>query len=427
LDTLDPGRLLLVLALLIIASAFFSATETSMMALNRYRLRHLMNKNHRGARRASQLLEKPDRLLGILLIGNTLVNFLASSLASLVAYRLYGDIGVAIATFVVLIVLLVFGEVIPKTVAALHPEAIAFPASVVLQPLLRLFYPVVWIVNTVSNGILRLLRINPNHTNDSHLTHDELRTVLRESGKLISPRYRSMLLNILDLDGMTVEDIMIPRNEVIGLNLDKDISLLTDEIAQSEYTQLPVYAGDINNIIGILHLKNLITFIRPGQALGDKAFITDQMQAAYFVPESTPLNIQLQNFQKEKRRMGIVVDEYGDMQGLVTLEDLLEEIVGEFTTNTEEDIDAIARQPDGSVIIECSANLRDINRILHWSLPTAGPKTLNGLVIEHLGDIPDNRVCFRIDNYCFETLRIHDNRVESVKAFERQRSMSLFH
>jgi Mg2+/Co2+ transporter CorB len=427
LDTIQPGTLLLVLALLILLSAFFSATETSMMALNRYRLRHLINKHHRGALRASRLLEKPDKLLGILLLGNTVVNILASSLATLLAFRLYGDTGVAVATFLLVFVLLIFAEIMPKTVAALYPETIAFPASLILIPLLKIFYPVLWIINGLSNGLLRLLRVNPHKQGDTHLTPDELRTVVRESGKLISPRYRSMLLNILDLDGMTVEDIMIPRNEIVGLNLDKDMPALMEEISRSEFTRLPVYSEDVNNIVGILHMKKVIGFMKPGQFPTEKSSITDNMLPPYFVPESTPLNIQLQNFQKEKRRVGVVVDEYGDVQGLVTLEDILEEIVGEFTTNTEEDIETIERQPNGSVIIDCSASLREINRALHWTLPTDGPKTLNGLVIEHLGDIPDNRVCFRIGDYCFEILRIGDNRVESVKAFERNKTISLFH
>jgi Mg2+/Co2+ transporter CorB len=418
---------MLVLALLILLSAFFSATETSMMALNRYRLRHLINKKHRGALRASQLLEKPDRLLGILLLGNTVVNILASSLATLLAFRLYGDTGVVIATFLLVLVLLIFAEIMPKTIAALRPETIAFPASFILIPLLKFSYPVVWVINGLSNSLLRLIRINPDKQHDTHLTPDELRTVVRESGKLISPRYRSMLLNILDLDGMTVEDIMIPRNEIVGLNLNKDLHTLLEEISSSEFTHLPVYNEDINNIAGILHMKQVISFMKPGLAPANKSCITDHMAAAYFVPESTPLNIQLLNFQKEKRRMGIVVDEYGDVKGLVTLEDILEEIVGEFTTNIEEATDEISRQPDGSIIIDCSANLRDINRTLHWHLPTKGPKTLNGLVIDYLGDIPDNRVGFVIGEYCFETVEISDNRVKSVKAFERNKTVSLFH
>jgi len=427
LDNIDSSSLLVILAILILLSAFFSATETSMMALNRYRLRHLINKNHRGAKRASKLLEHPDKLLGILLLGNTLVNLLASSLATLLALKLYGDAGVAIATFVLIFVVLIFAEVMPKTVAALYPEAVAFPASLILPPLLKIFYPIVWAVNTFANGLLRLCRINPKKVDDSHLTPDELRTVVRESGKFISPRYRSMLLNILDLEGMTVEDIMIPRNEITGLNLSKNLATLLKEIGRSEFTHMPVYNEDINKIVGILHMKKVMGFMKNGELPTDKVCITDNMAEAYFVPESTPLNVQLLNFQKEKRRIGVVVNEYGDVQGLVTLEDILEEIVGEFTTNIDEDIEEISRQPDGSVLIDCSANLRDINRTLHWHLPTKGPKTLNGLALEYLGDIPDNNVGFAIGNYCFETVEIDENRVKSVKAFERHKNISQVH
>jgi len=398
-----------------------------MMALNRYRLRHLINKNHRGAKRASKLLERPDQLLSVILIGNNLAITFITIVATILTQHYFGNTEVFIVGIVVTVVLLIFGEVTPKTLAALHPEAIAYPSSFVLLPLLRIFYPIVWFINAFSNGLLHLVGVNPRKTKEEHLTPDELRTVVRESGKFISPRYRSMLLNILDLDGMTVEDIMIPRNEITGLNLNKDIATLLKEIGRSEFTHMPVYSEDINNIIGILHMKKVMGFMKNGKLPTDKTCITDNMAQAYFVPESTPLNIQLQNFQKEKRRIGVVVDEYGDVQGLVTLEDILEEIVGEFTTNIDENIEEISRQPDGSVLIDCSANLRDINRTLHWNLPIKGPKTLNGLVIDHLGDIPDNTVCFKIGDYCFETVQVSDNRVQSVKAFEQHKTKSLFH
>jgi len=415
------------LAVLILLSGFFSSSETSMMSLNRYRLRHLIKKNHKGAKRASNLLERPDRLIGIILIGNNLVNILASSIATVLALRYFGDAGIAVATFCLTFVILIFAEVTPKTLAALYPEVIAFPASFILKPLLKLFYPFVVAVNSISNGLLKMFGVNPEKSNDDHLTHDELRTVVHESGKLISPRYRKMLLNILDLEGMTVEDIMIPRNEIVGLDLSKDIKTLLKEIGQCDYTRLPVYNEDINNIIGLLHMKKVTRFMKKGELPTDKLCITDNMREPYFVPESTPLNVQLMNFQKERRRIGIVVDEYGDVQGLVTLEDLLEEIVGEFTTRIEEQSDDIKRQADGSVIIDCSTNIRDINKSLQWELATDGPKTLNGLITDHLGSIPHNSIGFSIDNYCFETLEMSDNKIKSVRAFERNRTRSLFH
>ena len=264
-------------------------------------------------------------------------------------------------------------------------------------------------------------------TRDDHLTPDELRTVVRESGNLISPRYRSMLLNILDLDGMTVEDVMIPRTDIIGLDLTRELDELLHDIGSGEFTRLPVFNDDINNIIGILHVKKILHLMRGEQMPDSKACITDNMEEAYFVPISTPLNIQLMNFQKQKQRMAVVVDEYGDVQGLVTLEDILEEIVGEFTTNIDSDDAEIEKQADGSVILDCSAAIRDINRQLHWQLPIDGPKTLNGLITDYLGTIPQHSVCFALGNYCFETIEIDENRIVSVRAFERNKTISLFH
>lgn len=415
------------LAVLILLSGFFSSSETSMMSLNRYRLRHLIKKNHRGAMRASKLLERPDRLIGIILLGNNFVNNLAVALTTVLAIKLYGQGSIAFATFLLTLAILIFAEITPKTLAALNPEKIAFPASFVLGFLLKLFYPLVALTNLASNSLLKLFGVNPEKSHDDHLTHDELRTVVHESGKLISPRYRKMLLNILDLEGMTVEDIMVPRVDVVGLDLSKSINALLKEIGQSEYTRLPVYNDDINNIVGLLHMKKVTRFMKNGELPKDKLCITQNMREPYFIPESTPLNIQLMNFQKERRRIGIVVDEYGDVQGLVTIEDLLEEIVGEFTTKIEESSESIQRQTDGSFIIDCSTNIRDINKSLQWQLSTEGPKTLNGLITDHLGGIPHNNVGFNIDNYYFETQKISDNKVKTVRAFEGNKTQSLFH
>ncbi len=427
MDTIDSGLLLSALGLLILPSAFFAAAETSLVALNRYRLKHLINKNHRGAKRAARLLERPDQLLSVILIGNNLVNTFITIVATILTQRYFGNTGVVIVGLAITIVILIFGGVTPKTLAAQHPESIAFPITLVLQPLIKIAYPFAWFINAFSNGLLRLFMVNPQKTKEEHITHDELRTLVRESGKLISPRYRSMLLNILDLDGITVEDIMIPRGDIVGLDISKDLDTLLREISQGNFTRLPVYNEDINNIIGVLHIKKMLDFMKNGEMPKDKSCITDNMREAYFVPESTPLNIQLMNFQKEKRRIAIVVDEYGEVQGIVTLEDILEEIVGEFTTHIEGDIDEVFRQPDGSVLIDCAATIRDVNRNLHWQLPTDGPKTLNGLITEKHGTIPDNSVCFEVGDYCFETVEIGDNRVKSVKAFERNKTRALFH
>jgi Mg2+/Co2+ transporter CorB len=415
------------LFVLIVLSGFFSSSETSMMSLNRYRLRHLTKKDHHGAKRASALLERPDRLIGIILIGNNLVNIFATIVATIIAERLYGPAGVAAVGLILTFVILIFAEVTPKTIAALYPEKVAFPFSLVLKPLLTILSPFVTMVNFFSNNLIRMLGVDPEKTSDESLTPDELRTVVRESGHMVSPRFRNMLINILDLEGMTVEDIMVPRNEIVGLDLDKDMEELLDDICNSEFTRMPVYKEDINNIVGLLHMKKAARMMQKDILLMDKASITDNMRDPYFVPESTPLNIQLLNFQKERRRIGIVVDEYGDVQGLVTLEDLLEEIVGEFTTNLTPDSSEIKPQSDGSVIIDCSANIRDINRTLHWELSMEGPKTLNGLITEHLGNIPGNNIGFTIGDYCFETLELDDNRIKTVKAFEKNRTRPLFH
>jgi Mg2+/Co2+ transporter CorB len=426
LDSIESSTLFGVLSLLILLSAFFSSSETSLMALNRYRLKHLAHKNHRGAKRIMRLLERPDQLLSVILIGNNLVNTFLTIIATILTQRYFGNTGVIWVGLAVTLVILIFGEVTPKTLAALRPETVAYPVSFILSPLIKVTYPFAWFINAFSNALLRMLRVNPVSQKEDHLTHDELRSLVHESGGLITPRYRSMLLNILDLDEITIEDIMIPRGDIVGLDISKDLETLLTEVSESGFTRLPVYNEDINNIVGILHVKQLLQFMKSGEMPEDKSCITENMQPPYFVPESTPLNIQLINFQKDKHRIAIVVDEYGDVQGIVTLEDILEEIVGEFTTHVEDDIDEVKRQTDGSVTIDCSATIRDINRTLHWQLPTDGPKTLNGLITEKLGTIPDNALCFEIGTYCFETTEIGDNRVKTVKAFERSKTLPLF-
>ena len=412
------GLLFGILAGLIVLSAFFSSSETGMMSLNRYRLKHLVKKKHRSAQRASELLATPDRLIGVILIGNNLVNIVATSIATVIAIRLYGDAGIAIATLLLTLVILIFAEVTPKTVAALHPEKIAFPAAWVLRPLLTVLYPVVWTVNHVSNALARLFGVDPSkHNLDEDLRPEELRTVVNEAGRLIPDRHQGMLLNVLDLEGATVEDIMIPRNEVIGLDLDDDIAELMNQIRSSDYTRLPVYHEDINQVVGILHLRNAARFIYGEDETITHDAIRRFSKDPYFVPEGTPLHTQLLNFQKEKVRMAMVVDEYGEVQGIVTLEDLLEQIVGEFTTNSaEEEQEEISHLEDGWHLIECGTSIRDINRTLTWELPTDGPKTLNGLAMEFLQDIPDGNISFAITDYRFETVSISNKRIEKARA-----------
>jgi Mg2+/Co2+ transporter CorB len=422
LDDLSTSALFIILGCLIFGSAFFSSAETGLVSLNRYKLRHLIKRNHRGARLANSLLERPDRFFGIVLLGNTFLNIASGTVASILAIRLYGEDSLAIATFVLTLAVLIFAEVTPKTIAALHPERVAFPASYVLVPLLKVLYPLVWITNQASNGLLALFRINSQHNHNDQLTPEELRTVVHESGKMISPRYRGMLLNILDLGKMTVQDIMVPRTQVSGIDIDRSDAEVMQLLQNTDYTRIPVYQGEINNVLGILHMRRI------GKLVDDEArdrdvreFIMENMREPYFVPETTPLNVQLVNFQKEKRRIALVVDEYGDVQGVVTLEDILEQIVGEFTTNLGESSSEYEKLPDGKYRIDCSLNIRDINRHLEWHLPIKinSARTLNGLFVDHLGAIPASNVCFIIGNYYFETETIADNKIQSVIAFEK--------
>jgi len=384
-----------------------------MMSLNRYRLKHLQKNDHHGAIRAGKLLARPDRLIGLILIGNNLVNILASAIATVIAIRLWGDAGIAIATLSLTLVILIFAEITPKTVAALHPEEVAFPASLVLLPLMKLLYPLVWLVNTVTNGLLHMLGVDPSHKHDENLSQEELRTLVAEAGALIPHKRRHMMLNILALEEVEVDDIMVPRNEVYGIDLEDSDDDILRCIQTSSHTRLPVWREDINNIVGVLHLRNISKIIDT-QGL-DRAALEREMEAPYFIPESTPLNTQLMNFQKKKHRLAVVVDEYGQVMGLVALEDILEEIVGEFTSNLSETEDDIFPQRDGSYIITGTANVRDINKSLEWDLPTAGPKTLSGLVLENLESFPDGNTCLVIGNYRLEILELKGTVIQAVR------------
>ncbi len=391
------------------------------MSLNRYRLRHLVKKDHRGARRASELLRRPDRLIGVILIGNNLVNIAATSIMTIVAGRLYGQTGIVVGGMLLTLVILIFAEVTPKTIAALYPERVAFPASFVLRPLLLLLHPWVVLVNSVSNGLVRMVGLNPSSKArlSDHLHPEELRTVVDEAGDLIPDQHQGMLLNVLDLEKASVEDIMVPRNEVIGIDLEDDIPEILELIRTTEYTRLPVYDGDINNIVGVLHLRKAVRFMKDDDASVTHDAIRKQMYTPYFVPESTPLHTQLMNFQKEKRRFAVVVDEYGDVRGIATLVDLLEEIVGDFATDAAEDDDQdITPLEDDWYLIDASASVRDINRQLGWQLPTDGPKTINGIIVEFLESIPDALCSFELDKYRFEVTHLCDTRIESTRIKE---------
>ncbi|MDA1244585.1 MAG: HlyC/CorC family transporter [Proteobacteria bacterium] len=406
--------LLLSFLALIIASAYFSSSETGMMSLNRYRLRHLARSNHAGAKRASKLLESPDKLIGVILIGNNFVNFLAASIATSIAIALFGDPSPILTAVVLTLVVLIFAEVTPKTIAALHPEKIAYPSSLLLALLLKLLYPVVWIVNVVSNALVRLIGFSSEvNGNENQLTPEELRTVVYESGGRIPRRRHGMLMNILDLERVTVDDILVPRHELVGIDIEDDLNDILLQISSAQHTRLPVYKHDIDNIVGVLHLRST------GKLIGieelNKSALLQETAEPYFIPEGTPLHTQLFNFQKKKERMAVVVDEYGAVKGIITLEDILEEIVGEFTTDLAASSKDIHPQEDGSFLIDGSASVRDINKVLSWDLESSGAKTLNGLLTESLESIPDSSVCINLDGYYAEIVQVKDNVIKTVK------------
>ena len=383
-----------------------------MMSLNPYRLRH-QRKKSAGARRAAKLLSMPDRLIGLILIGNNAVNILAAIIANMLAIYYVGEAAAPwVATATLTILVLVFSEVTPKTIAAQNPEWFAFKASHILKPLLQLLTPLVWLINRLTNTFIGILGFDPNKDRDDSLDSEELKSLVDLSGHKISNSNQGMLRAILDLDNMTVEDIMIPRNEVIGLDLDENIDVLMEQILSCEYTRQPVYSGDINNIIGIFHVRKANHLLR-AETITHKA-IKRFADEAYFIPESTRLTTQLLNFKKMRSRFAIVVDEYGEVQGLVTLEDILEEIVGDFTTNEADKIDEIIFQENGSYLIDGAATIRDINKATNWDLPLDGPKTMNGLILEQLQSIPDGNVSFNVNNFRFETTEINSTRVKKV-------------
>jgi len=406
LDDSHPLMLWLALFVLLILSAFFSGSETGMMSLNRYRLRHQRKKSS-GARRAAKLLAMPDRLIGLILIGNNAVNILAAIIANMLAIIYVGEAAAPwVATASLTITVLVFSEVTPKTIAAQNPEWFAFKASHILKPLLQLLSPLVWMVNKLTNAVISMLGFDPNKDRDDGLDTEELKSLVDISSHKISDSNQGMLKAILDLESVTVEDIMIPRNEINGLNMEASIEELMNSIVSSEYTRQPLYEGDVNNIVGIFHARKANHLLRSEKVTHNA--IKRFSETPYFIPESTTLTNQLLNFKKARRRFAVVVDEYGEVQGLVTLEDILEEIVGDFTTNAADEIEEVIRRDDGSYLIHGAATIREINKATGWELPKDGPKTLNGLALEQLESIPDANVSFTINGYRFETEQINE-------------------
>ncbi|MFM1569654.1 MAG: HlyC/CorC family transporter [SAR86 cluster bacterium] len=399
------------IGVLIFLSAFFSSSETSMMAINRYRLKHLVKEKNRSARRVTKLLERTDRLLGVILIGNNFTHTLATAIATVIAIRIWSESAVLAVTVFMTIIMIIFAEVMPKTIAALKPESIAFPASYFLKPLSKILSPLVTLVTLVSNGITKLIGINLNDAENEELKPEELRTLLQTSR--VPKRQENMLMGIFDMDSLSVNDVMIAKNEIEGINIKDDIEDIVKNLNVLRYTYIPLYKDTIDNISGFISSNKKADFLsldKPSKT-SLKTFIQDPL----FIPENTPLNTQLANFQLENKRVGLIVDEYGDIEGLITLTDILEIIVGEITSDTLEKMD-IMPQADGSFMLEGSMMIRDINKRINWELPTNGPKTLSGLILETAQSIPESNVGIKIGEYRFETVLIKDNVVKMAKA-----------
>lgn len=405
---------------MIILSALFSSSETGMMALNKYRLKHKVKQGHKGAIKAQKLLEKPDRLLGVILLGNNFVNIFASSIATIIAMRLIGEAGIALAAGILTLVILIFSEVAPKTLAALYPEKIAYPAAYVLEPLLKIFSPLVWFVNFIANGFLRIFGVKViQHDHDQHaLSKEELQTLINEATGRLPKHYRSMLSGIMQLETITVEDVMIPKQDIYGIDVNEPLDKIVKRILKSPFTRIPVYRDNMDDeLIGIINLRKMLPILtKPNLTLKD---IIKATRPGYFIPETTTLNIQLSKFNKHKRHMALIVDEYGNLQGLLTLEDLLEEIVGKFSTDNREKVfNTIQTHKDGSITFDASEFIRDVNKTYQFDLPTDGPKTLNGLIQEELETLPLVGTCLKIGNYTIEVVETSNHAIEKIKLKE---------
>jgi Mg2+/Co2+ transporter CorB len=416
--------LLIALAVLLILSAFFSLSETSMMAINRYRLKHLAKQGHRGARLTTQLLMNTDRLLGVILLGNNLLNAAAATLVAVIVSISFGqsDLALFFGTVGVTFAILVFSEITPKVIAAAYPERIALASSYVLTPLLKLFYPVVWFVNLFVQTLLIILRLKPTADNGTQkISMEELKTLVLEAGHFIRKKHQSMLLNLFDLETFTVDDVMVPRGQIEAIDLDADDETIHNQLLTCYHTRLPVYRGKLDNVTGIIHVRKVLNQVRSGEITA--ATLEKIMRAPYFIPSGTPLFSQLQLFQENRERVGLIVDEYGEWMGLVTLEDIVEEIIGEFTTHAPSQVGTFLKQEDGSLMVEGSTLLRDLNRKLGLQLPLGGPKTLNGLILEHFQDIPEAGTSLKIAGYPMEIIQTQDRVVKVVRIFATSASI----
>jgi len=407
------------LAVLLVVSAFFSIAETSMMAINRYRLRAMARLGDRAAQRTAALLARTDRLLGVILLGNNLANSAASVLAGAIAIDLLGqnEIALAVATGAITFLIVVFSEITPKVIGATFPERIAPPLAYVLGPLLKLIYPAVWFVNLFSSAVLWLLRVKPGAAGEpQRLSQEELRALVLEHSHIIPKKHAAILVNLFDLDRITVEDVMTPRAQIEAIDLELPAEEIVRHIATSYHTRVPVYRGDLGNIVGVLHVRRALSLLREGEL--DKDALVELLTDPYYVPADTPALAQLQYFQENRQRLALVVDEYGELQGLVTLEDIIEEIIGEFTTAAPVKASGYAWDERGAALVEGATSLRELNRKLGLELPLDGPKTLNGLILEHLQDIPEAGVSMKISGVPMEIVQTQDRVVKTVRLFK---------
>ncbi|NDP41153.1 MAG: DUF21 domain-containing protein [Aromatoleum sp.] len=414
MDDIALSRLGIALAILLVTSAFFSIAETAMMAVNRYRLKHHAHRGASGAKLALSLLGQTDKLLGVILLGNNLINAAAATLAAVITGRLLGEgkMALALGTLAVTFLILVFSEITPKVIGAAHADRIAPVVSYVLAPMLTVATPVVWFINLFVQALLKLLRIQPASESGSTLTQEELRSLVLE-GQYFRGKHRSLLANLLDLESFTVDDVMTPRNQIHAIDLNAKPSLLAQQLATSYHTRLPAYEGELDNIVGVLPLKQVLRLQQEGSV--DSADLRAILRTPYFVPAGTPLLTQLQQFQTDRRRLGLVVDEYGELQGLVTIEDIIEEIIGDFTTTAPDETSSFTRNADGSVTVDGMTLLRSLNRKLGTQFPLEGPKTLNGLIVEELGEIPDAGTRIRFGAQEVEVLQTQDRVVKVVR------------
>jgi Mg2+/Co2+ transporter CorB len=416
LEQLSLAFLYTALAACLLTSAFFSGAETAMMAVNRYKVASKARQGHRAAVRTQKLLIQTDKLLSVILIGNTVINTASATLSALIADRLFSgnDFALAIATLLVAFAILIFSEATPKVLAATYPEPLAYTASATLLLLLRVLYPAVWLVNLFVTGLINTLRLKKNHDNQQALSPEELRLLVLESGRHMEKKHHTMLLNLFELASITVDDVMTPRHQMESIDLDAPTDEIRKQISTCHHTRLPVYSGNPDNIIGILHSRKVLS-LKEDEI--DQSSLREMMRPPYFIPSSTPLFTQLQNFQENKRRIAVVVDEYGEMQGLVTLEDILEQVVGEFTTNAHTQGAKVLRQPDGSILLDGASSLRELNRKLRLTFPIDGPKTLNGLILEHFQDIPDAGTCLVLAGQRLEIVQTQDRSIRVVRLY----------